>query len=216
MSFNGKPLIAWTIEAALRSEKITRIITTTDSIEISDVAKKYGSEVPFIRPKEYAQDNTTDFPVIEHALRWLSENESYYPELVVHLRPTTPLRPFALIDKGIDLICSNEADSLRCVCEPHNNPYKMWKILDNGFMVELFNSGIIEQYNQPRQLLPKSFWQIGTLDIVKYDTIMKKHSMSGDKVFPIFIDNKYAVDIDDEASLNYANYAVDKYGMFPK
>jgi CMP-N,N'-diacetyllegionaminic acid synthase len=217
MSFHGKPLIAWTIESALSAKNVSRVITSTDDIEIANVAKKFGSEVPFMRPEEYAQDNTTDYPVFKHALDWLSLNESYNPDIVIHLRPTTPLRPLSLIDKGIEIMLAHkDADSLRCVCEPINNPFKMWSIKNDGFMKPLCDSGIHEQYNQPRQLLPSSYWQIGTLDIIRSNTILEKKSMTGDKILPLVIDTKFAVDIDDESSLNHADYVIKKYGMFPE
>jgi len=217
MPFYGKPLIAWSIDAAQRANNDIRIITSTDDEKIASVAEDYGSEVPFMRPSEYAEDNTTDFPVFKNALDWLFTNESYCPELVIHLRPTTPLRPANLIDKAIDLMLANEgADSLKCVCEPHNNPFKMWSIKDDGFMQVLCDTGIHEQFNQPRQLLPESYWQIGTIDIIRSKTILELQSMSGNNILPLVIDNKYAVDIDDEASLNFAKYSIDKYGMFPE
>lgn len=217
MTFHGKPLIAWSIEAALNSKNISRVITSTDDVDIADIARKFGSEVPFIRPEKYAQDNTTDYPVFKHALDWLSANESYSPDMVVHLRPTTPLRPVSLIDTGVDLMINERgADSLRCVCEPLNNPFKMWSIGNDGFMHSLCDSGIYEQYNQPRQLLPEAYWQVGTLDIVRTKTILKKKSMSGEKILPLVVDTKFAVDIDDTASLNHADFTIKKYGMFPE
>ena len=217
MPFHGKPLIAWTIEAALKSRRITRVVTSTDDLTIAEAARRYGSEVPFMRPSEHAQDDTPDYPVFKHALDWLSTNESYHPDIVIHLRPTTPLRPATLIDDGVEMLLSKEnADSLKCVCEPLNNPFKMWSIDDEGFMQPLCDSGIHEQYNQPRQLLPRSYWQVGTVDIVRTKTILEKRSMSGTNILPIVIDNKYAVDIDDEVSLNYANFAIKQYGMFPE
>jgi CMP-N,N'-diacetyllegionaminic acid synthase len=217
MSFHGKPLIAWSIEAALNSESVSRVVTSTDDLEIADIAKKFGSEVPFIRPEEYAQDDTTDYPVFKHALDWLSINESYHPDIIIHLRPTTPLRPLALIDKGVNLMLTRKnADSLRCVCEPHNNPFKMWSIDNEGFMHPLCDSGIFEQYNQPRQLLPDVYWQVGTLDITRSKTILEKKSMSGNNILSLVIDKKFAVDIDDIASLNHADFVINKYGMFPE
>ena len=217
MSFHGKPLIAWSIEAALNSKSITRVITSTDDLDIANIAKKFGSEVPFIRPEKYARDTTTDYPVFKHALDWLSINESYNPDMVIHLRPTTPLRPTTLIDQGVNLMLTKEnADSLRCVCEPINSPFKMWSIDNDGFMNPLFDSGIYEQYNQPRQLLPEAYWQVGTLDIIRSKTILEKKSMTGDKILPLVIDTKFAVDIDDQVSLNHADYAIKKHGMFPE
>ena len=217
MPFHGKPLIAWSIEAALNSKSVTRIITSTDDLSIANTAKQFGSEVPFIRPEEYAQDDTTDYPVFRHALDWLSINESYHPDIIIHLRPTTPLRPKALIDKGVDLMLARkDADSLRCVCVPPNNPFKMWKIDNEDFMQPLCDSGIFEQYNQPRQNLPDVYWQIGTIDIIRPKTILEKGSMTGDKILPLVIDKKFAVDIDDEPSLNHADFVIKKFGMFPK
>ncbi len=95
-SFAGYPLIAWSIAAAKQSELVTRVIVSTDDEEIAAVARECGAETPFLRPAEFAQDNTTDLPVFEHALQWLEENEGYQPEIVVQLRPTSPIRPRGL------------------------------------------------------------------------------------------------------------------------
>jgi N-acylneuraminate cytidylyltransferase len=216
VDFCGKPLIEWSIESAKNSSKITRIITSTDSDEIAEIAEKSGSEVPFIRPEKYSKNDTVDYPVYRHALDYLESVENYIPDLVVQLRPTTPVRPRHLIDKGIDLISNNNlADSLRCVTTPFQTPYKMWSISDDGYLLPLFDSGMHEQYNYPRQLLPSAYWQVGSLDIVRRSTIIKKESMTGDIILPFVIDNKFAVDIDDELSLDFAISVVEKYGMFP-
>ena len=86
-----KPLIAWTIEAAKSCTNIDRIIVSTDDLEIADVSRSYGAEVPFIRPDNYATDISKDIEYHIHALNWLKENESYDPYALVNLRPTTPL-----------------------------------------------------------------------------------------------------------------------------
>jgi len=216
VDFYGEPLIKWTIDAALKSKRITRIITSTDDDVIAKIAKKLGSEVPFMRPKEYSEDDVVDYPVFKHALDYLEEHEGYVPDLIVQLRPTTPVRPAGIIDKGIDLISNNDkADSLRCVTVPFQTPYKMWSIKDGGFLSPLFDSKMHEHYNYPRQLLPETYWQVGSLDIIKRDTIINKCSMTGGNIMPLFIENKYAVDIDDELSLDFAISVVNKYGMFP-
>ena len=85
--FAGHPLIAWSIAAAKRSEYVTRVIVSTDDEEIAAVAREHGAETPFLRPAEFAQDNSTDLPLFEHALKWLEEVEGYRPEVVVQLRP---------------------------------------------------------------------------------------------------------------------------------
>src|SRR5215217_5248674 len=91
--FAGYPLIAWSIAAAKQSEFIMRVIVSTDDEVIAAMARECGAETPFLRPAEFAQDKTTDLPVFEHALNWLGENEGYHPEMVIQLRPTSPIRP---------------------------------------------------------------------------------------------------------------------------
>lgn len=101
---HGKPLIAWTIETALSTSCLKRVIVSTDDEEIAEVAEKYGAEVPFLRPKKYAQDDTTDMPVYEHTLHWLEENERYIPDIVVWLRPTAPLRTSEDIKNAVNIL----------------------------------------------------------------------------------------------------------------
>jgi CMP-N-acetylneuraminic acid synthetase len=102
-SFASWPLIAWSIAAAKQSAYVTRVIVSTDDEEIAAVAREYGAETPFLRPAEFAQDKSTDMPLFEHALAWLAEHEGYQPEVVVQLRPTSPIRPRGLIDDAIKI-----------------------------------------------------------------------------------------------------------------
>ncbi len=95
------------------------------------MARQFGAETPFLRPAEHAQDNTTDLPVFEHALKWLAENEGYQPEVVVQLRPTSPIRPRGLVDQGLEILLSHpDADSVRGVVPAGQNPHKMWRLPD--------------------------------------------------------------------------------------
>jgi hypothetical protein len=96
--FAGYPLIAYSIAAGLQSELVTRTIVSTDDEEIAQVARQWGAEVPFLRPDEIAQDQTLDLPVFQHALAWLAEHEDYHPDVVVQLRPTSPVRPRGCVD----------------------------------------------------------------------------------------------------------------------
>lgn len=213
--FLGRPLIAWSIDAALRAKSVTRVIVSTDDEEIADVARKAGAEVPFRRPAELARDDTLDLPVFVHALEWLSDMGGCRPDLVVHLRPTSPLRPPGLIDGGVERMNADEhADSLRAVCLPANNPYKMWLLdEDTPYMHSLVPTDIPEPYNQPRQALPVAYWQIGVLDVIRPDTILKKGSMTGDRILPLVVDSELAVDIDDAVSLGHAEEACRRYGL---
>ena len=201
---NDLPLISYSIASGLESDHITRLVVSTDDEEIAKISKNYGAEVPFLRPKELAKDDILDFPVIEHSLNWLEQNEGYIPDFVVQLRPTSPLRPKGLIDKAINLIINDiNADSIRSVTHPYENPYKMWKKNDK-YLSPLIDSTLNEPYNMPRQDLPVSYWQTGHIDVIKLDTIKQKKSLSGDKILPIIIESEFCIDIDNEEDLKMA------------
>ncbi len=202
----GKPLIAHTIKEAKKSKYLSRIIVSTDDWEIADIARQFGAEVPFMRPKKLAQDTTLDLPVFKHALAWLKENENYTPDIIVHLRPTSPLRQAEHIDAGIRQILKHKkASSVRSVCEPGQNPYKMWRV-NKGYLSPLLGYGKngVELFNAPRQKLPKVYWQTASVDVIRYDTIMKNNSMSGGRILPLLIDGKYSLDLDTELDFQIA------------
>lgn len=197
-SFGGYPLIAYSIAAGLQAGTVTRVIVSTDDEEIARVARQYGAETPFLRPTEHAQDQTLDLPVFQHALAWLAEQEGYHPELVIQLRPTSPVRPPTLVDEAVRLLLEHpEADSVRGVVPAGQNPHKMWKINpDNGQMIPLLSvEGISEPYNAPRQALPPVYWQTGHIDVIR-PHVFAANSMSGKTILPVIIDPAYTVDID--------------------
>ncbi len=197
--FSGYPLIAWSIAAGLKSELVTRVIVSTDDEEIAAVARAWGAETPFLRPAEFAQDKTTDLPVFVHALEWLAENENYCPDVVVQLRPTSPIRPVGLVDDAVRILLQNtDADSVRGVVPAGQNPHKMWRLPagENGPMQNLLAvDGIEEPYNAPRQILPDVYWQTGHIDAIRPAAILNG-SMSGKTIYPLLIDPDFTVDID--------------------
>lgn len=198
-SFAGYPLIAWSIAAAKQSELVTRVIVSTDDEEIAAVAREWGAETPFVRPAELAQDKTTDLPVFEHALKWFEDVEGYHPDLVVQLRPTSPIRPKTMVDDAIRILLHHDdADCVRGVVPAGQNPFKMWRFDrdDKPLRPLLDVPGIPEPYNAPRQILPPVFWQTGHIDVIRVSTIANKNSLTGDVVYPLVIDPKYTVDID--------------------
>lgn len=196
--FAGHPLIAYSIAAGLGAEAVTRLIVSTDDEEIAKTARSWQAEVPFIRPAEFAMDNTTDLPVFQHALNWLAENEGYRPEIVVQLRPTSPIRPPDCVDNAVNLLLEHpEAESVRGVVLSGQDPHKMWRFDGQGRMVQLLAvEGIREPFNAPRQSLPKTYWQTGHVDAIRTNTIYKKNSLSGDVILPLVLDSRYTVDID--------------------
>jgi len=195
----GHPLIAYSIAAGQGARLVTRVLVSTDDERIAAAAREYGAEVPFLRPQELAQDDTQDFPVFRHALTWLSEHEGYRPEIVVQLRPTSPIRPPDCVDRAVEILLEHpEADSVRGIVPAGQNPYKMWRLAEDGRMQPLLESQYAEPYNMPRQMLPQSYWQTGHIDAVRSSTILEKNSLSGDVIMPLLLDARYTVDIDGE------------------
>ena len=195
-SINGKPLFAYTIEHALQSKYIQRTIVSTDSEYYAAIAKSFQAEVPFIRPAAIAMDNSTDLQVFEHALAWLKENEDYEPDIIVHLRPTTPIRDISDIDKMIEILDQNaDADSIRSVIKNTEPVFKMWFINDSGFLSPVVSdSRFYEAYNMPRQALPESYLQNASVDITRRTTVIEKKSMTGDKILGYIMDDNFDID----------------------
>jgi YrbI family 3-deoxy-D-manno-octulosonate 8-phosphate phosphatase len=197
--FAGYPLIAWSIAAAKQSFSVRRIIVSTDDPEIAAVAREYGAEAPFLRPAELAQDNSLDLPLFEHALQWLEENEGYKPDILIQLRPTSPIRPNDCVDNAVKILRVHpDADCVRGVVPAGQNPHKMWRFAGEGQPMKplLEVEGIAEPYNAPRQVLPPVYWQTGHIDAIRAATIKQKRSLTGDVIYPLVIDPRYTVDID--------------------
>ncbi|MBB3840546.1 N-acylneuraminate cytidylyltransferase [Runella defluvii] len=203
----GHPLVAYSVKAALETPSITRTIISTDSQAIADAAQQYGAEVPFLRPAEFAQDLSTDFDVFTHALNWFWENEGYRPDLVVQLRPTSPVRSVRHIDEAIQTLWNTpEADSIRTITPSPITPYKMWVYDPETATMQplLSHPTLPEFYNEPRQKLPPVHWHIGNLDVIRPHVILDKKSMSGYPILPYVLPFEYAIDIDDLAGFRKA------------
>lgn len=197
-NFVGHPLLVYSIAAGLQAKSVSRVIVSTDDESIAEIARQYGAEAPFLRPAEFAQDETLDLPVFQHALNFLIKEERYRPDIVVQLRPTSPLRPPDLVDRAVNILLKHaNADSVRGVVPAGQNPYKMWRLSGDEPMQPLLKAkGVAEPYNAPRQKLPETYWQTGHVDAIRARTITKKSSMSGEVIWPVLIDPRYTVDID--------------------
>lgn len=207
----GKPLIAWTIEAAKRAHGLDRLVLTTDSEEIAEIGRAWGAETPFLRPTEFAGDRTPDLPVFEHALAWFREHEGRVPDMVVHLRPTGPLRTTKDIDDSIALLRVHpEADSVRCVAKAPLHPLKTYRLEGDRlfpFIPESV-SGIPEAYNQPRQALPPAFASLAYLSAIWTRTILDKHSMCGTDIVALVVPEENTLDIDSPLGFELARVAL--------
>ncbi|MEJ2563594.1 MAG: HAD hydrolase family protein [Anaerolineales bacterium] len=217
--FAGHPLLAYSIAAGLQADCVSRLIVSTDDEGFADIARNYGAEVPFLRPAELAADEVTDLPVFEHVLNWLREEENYRPDVVVQLRPTSPIRPRDCVDRAVGLLLDNpRADSVRGVVPSGQNPYKMWRLAGGGSIEPLLQDAGEESYNMPRQELPVTYWQTGHIDAIRTETILEKKSMSGDTILPLLLDPRYTVDIDTLEDWRRAEYTLmrgDLEAVFP-
>lgn len=209
---NEIPLLAYSIAAGKQSRYVDRVIVSTDDREIAEVARQYGAEVPFLRPANLAEDKTVDFPVFEHAVQWLEQQEMYRADIVVQLRPTSPCRPVACVDEAVETLINSSADSVRGVVPSGQNPYKMWRIQSDG-MQPLLKSEFAEAYNMPRQKLPPTYWQTGHVEVIRYETIMQQRSLTGTVIAPYILDSAYAIDLDNLFQWHYAEFVMREAGL---
>lgn len=203
----GFPLIAYSIAASKLSKLIQRTIVSTNSEEIAELARRYGAETPFLRPAEFAQDNSTDLNVFAHTVGWLEENESDLPDLLVQLRPTTPLRDPVLIDAAIEKIKNEpDADSLRSAHKLAEPPQKMLQVGMAGFWTGFFPHDTRPEYwNLPRQNFPDAYHPNGYVDIVRPDFIKKNPGLFfGDKI--LSFTTPFTVEIDRPEDFEYLDY----------
>lgn len=212
-SLGGLPLIAYSIAAGLQSKYINRVIVSTDSPEIAEVAREFGAETPFLRPAKLAGDTVTDFPVFGHVVRWLEDEDAYQAEVLVQLRPTSPFRPPGLVDQAIEtLLAYPEADSVRGITPSGQNPYKMWRI-EQGILQPLLRSEFQEPYNMPRQALPETFWQTGHIEVIRRSTIISKKSLTGEMILPCLVPPEYAIDLDNLWQWDFAEHVLEKWNL---
>ncbi len=192
----GKPLLVHTIEVALQSKVLSKVLVTTDSEEIAAVALSCGVEV-IHRPVELAGDNTLTLPVLKHALQQLKGKA--VPSKVVTLQPTSPLRLARHIDEAVNLL-SSDWDAVISVSDVEQTPYKMYQL--EGEKLLPFMEGPFKE--MPRQQLPKVYRDCGAVYVTWYDVLMKKDSIWGDSFRSYYIDPEYAVDIDNRIDLKFA------------
>lgn len=173
---NGKPLIAYSIDVAIKSHLIERVIVSTDAQEIADVAKAHGAEVPFLRPPELATDSAKQIDAMVHAITLLEQAGAHYDYICV-LQPTCPLRSIADVNGALQLLIESKADSVITITEvggrhprtlytkEQNNKIKPYLESDTG--------GVL------RQNFEDLFWRTGAVYAMKRDILMEQHSLYG-------------------------------------
>lgn len=198
--FMGHPLIAYSIAAASLAGNVDRVVVSTDSEEIAEISRRYGAEVPFLRPSEYAQDDSPDIDFVKHAIQWLYEHEKRIPEYIAHIRVTTPIRNYRVIDEGIKQIKENkEASSLRSGYICAHPPYKWLQFAGSGYMKPLMPGITCDEANTVRQGFPRVLVPNSYVDVLKADYIIQNDLIHGDRMIGFITDE--VPDIDTEEDL---------------
>lgn len=198
----GRLLIEYTFDAAKGSKLIDRLILTTDDEEIAEVGRKNGIEIPFIRPKELAADDTPTLPVIKHAVNFMENEFKYMPDMIVILQPTAPLRKARHIDEALNLLINSDADSIVSVVEvPHQyNPYFIMEITD-GKLSFYRKEGL--NFTR-RQDLPKVYARNGAIYALRKRTFSQNKSLYGNFCLPYIMKFEESINIDSIYDLKIA------------
>ena len=194
----GKAMMVYSIEQALTTSSITRTMVSTDSDTYAAIAREAGADAPFLRPAELAQDLSTDLEVFQHALDWLAKEEAYAPDILVHLRPTYPVRSVSDIEEMISLLRDHPGlDSIRSVTPEPRTPLKAWFRDEEGLLHPAGISDLREPYNLPRQILPQAFRQNGSIDVVRA-SVIAAGSMTGSSIHGYVMEHDFDIDTWDD------------------
>ena len=200
--FNGKPLMGLIIEKAKESSFINKIVLSTDSSEYADIGKSFGAEIPCLRPKNLAQDNSPEIEFVKHMLEYLSDTQNYKPDIVVRMMTTIPFQTVEDIDNVIKILLNNDdADSAVVISEARQHPQKALKIIEddnkNKRLVTYYSSSSREVTPIARQNYEKAYFRSNII-AAKTSTIIKTNSLTGDCVKFHIIPQERAIDIDNE------------------
>jgi CMP-N,N'-diacetyllegionaminic acid synthase len=199
----GKPLLAWSIEAATACPSVHRVIVSTEDNEIARIALEFGAEVPFRRPAELARDDSSSVDVIVQAVDWLARHEQYRPEFVLLLQPTSPLRTSTDISTAIDLALEKQANGVASVSLVKHHPYWMKQINEDGVLVDFNRTpDLVRPYR--RQDLPELYLPNGAIYLTRRETIVGAHSLYADRTYAYVMPPERSVDIDSFLDLRLA------------
>lgn len=209
----GRPLIAYSIAAALLAKNIGRVIVSTDSENYANIARQYGAEVPFLRPTEISGDQSTDYDFIKHLIDWFQKNEGDSPDYLAHLRPTTPIRDPALIGSAItSFMLSDRATALRSVHKMSESAYKTFE--KEGDYLKSVGSGCFEldTANNPRQKFRDTYCANGYIDVIRTAYVLENKKIHGGRVLAYITPR--AVEVDTIDDFEYLEYWVERNPAF--
>ena len=192
----GHPLLAYSVPAIRHSGVCDRVLVSTDSDEIADIARSYGAEVPGLRPADISGPDAHDVLFLRHAMEhWVQESPG---QVWVLARPTSPLRSGSSIQKALQMLTDNPwADSIRALRPVTEHPGKMWRISDAGEATTYLDQG--GAYNGPTQALEKLYVQASSLEIVRRSAVEEHNSIAGKRVLPFFLPENEDVDVNSES-----------------
>lgn len=193
----GKPMIAYTIETALAAKGVFhRVLVSTDDVEIAEVAKKYGAEVPFLRPAELANDKALMIPVIQHAIRYAEADEGMRYDWICLLQPTEPFRTIDDITQAVAIAQSGDCDSVISVVQVFAVHPILMKRIENG---RLLPFDIEEKEGTRRQdYSPPAYMRNGAIYLSRRDVVMERNSIWGDVIHPYVMPPERSVGVDSE------------------
>lgn len=203
----GKSLVQRTFETAQKSQFLDRIILSTDDEEIAQHARAIGLEVPFMRPIKFAEDQSPMLDVLIHAIEKLKEKESYSPDAIMILQPTSPLRKTEHIDSCVRLLKNNDAVCTLVQVPMEMSPYYVMKITNDGYLDYFFEEG---RNIKRRQDAPKAFMREGTIYLARVETLYKYQNIYGEKCIPVIIDAQDSLSIDTEEDWKLAEESLQK------
>jgi len=191
--------MAYTIAAAKLTRSIDRVIVSTDSEDYARISRHYGAEAPFLRPLEISGDRSPDIEFLRHALEYLHHKENYIPDLIVHLRPTTPMRDPALIDRQLsDFKLDTIASSLRSSHAASVCPYKWFRLDPTGLYNSISTDIKLVETNLPRQSFPSLYIPNGYVDILRHDVVMNSENIHGEAIRAYITEFCHDVDTEED------------------
>ena len=206
IELNGHPLLAYSIAAA-KLAGVERVLISTDSKEYAEIAKHYGAEVPFLRPDELSNDQSTDYDFMRHAMEWIRDNEGIEPEYWLHIRPTTPLRDPIILKQAIKTIKNDpNATSVRSGHEAPESPFKWLMKDENGYFIGLRKDLTSEKVNLPRQSFPYVYVPNGYIDIARISHVLKSKTLHGNRM--IVFETPPIDEIDTKEDLEYVKFKI--------
>ena len=200
---DGKPLIAYTIEAALQAKEISRVIVSTDYENIKEVALQYGAEIPFLRPNFLATDSSSSLDVFKYTINRLEEEENIVIDNFVVLQPTSPLRTSKHIDEAISLFREKEAKAVVSYCKEYHSIFWHKKIDSKGKIVNIFEG----DFSKNRQEIEETYFPNGAIYVFNKNYIFGTKDYSND-CYAYIMDREYSIDIDTIDDFLYAEFLI--------